>query len=113
MRLNAARQGASLGGRRGGGSGENTTPWLSSRETWGSEGPPDIGSPPLVTVTEEGVVSRVVGSPAPPLPAPKSAVRPPCGVPSALARTAASVRSASFASKGRRKSRGSPDGKLS
>src|ERR1700722_6201615 len=80
---------ASLGGIRGGASGAKLIVWFSPCADWGSSGPPEEGSPPPVVVIVEGVTSRAVASATPPWPLPKSAVRPPCGLPSALARIAA------------------------
>ena len=64
---------------------------LSSRAIPGSSGPPVEGSPPPVVVIELGVTSRAVIWPSPPSPVPTSAVRPPCGLPLALALIAASA----------------------
>src|SRR5271170_8467290 len=89
--------GASFSGMRGGGNGENTMLRLSSRAIPGSSGSPAEGSPPPVVVIELGVTSRAVIWPSPPSPVPRSAVRPPCGFPLALALIAASARSASLA----------------
>ena len=71
--------------------------WFSPCANAGSSGPPEDGSPPPVVVIVEGVISRAVASDTPPSPLPKSAVRPPCGLPLALALIAASVFSASLA----------------
>lgn len=49
------------------------------------------GSPPPVVAIEEGVISRAVAAASPPALSRKSAVRPPCGLPSALALIATSV----------------------
>src|SRR5208282_4430942 len=92
----------SLGGMRGGASGEKLMVWFSPCANWGSSGPPEDGSPPPVVVIVDGVISLAVASDTPPSPLPKSAVRPPCGLPSALALIAASVFSASLALYGRR-----------
>ena len=85
----------SLAGMRGASSGVKTSPspWAKP----GLSAPPVVGSPPSSVRIEVGVVSVALACPAPPSPAPMSAVRPPCGWPSALALTAASVFSASLA----------------
>src|SRR5713226_3183853 len=90
-------QGVSLAGRIGTGSGANSMLPDSPVRNDKSSGPPPVGSPPGAAEGRNVETSDGPSGAGWPLPAPKSAARPPCGWPFMISSRAASTLAASAA----------------